>query len=112
MNSNRNSSKGKINLKVNKKAFYINSKFELGNISFKDNWFVPIKIMNALKRRGYSEKMTNSLFIDLKPLIKNTPRSKSKPYDKLDVFYYMDDNILTTKREQFLTALQSFKNKF
>ena len=84
----------------------------LVNISFKDNWFVPIKIVNALKRRGYSELMANSLLTDLKPLIKNTPRSKSKPYDKLDVFYYLDDNILTTKREQFLAALESFKNKF
>lgn len=82
------------------------------NISFKDNWFVPIKIVNTLKRRGYSELMANSLLADLKPLIKSTPRSKSKPYDKLDVFYYLDDNILTTKREQFLNALQSFKNKF
>lgn len=82
------------------------------NISFKDNWFVPIKIVNTLKRRGYSELMANSLLADLKPFIKNTPRSKSKPYDKLDVFYYLDDNILTTKREQFLNALQSFKNKF
>ena len=82
------------------------------NISFKDNWFVPIKIVNTLKRRGYSELMANSLLADLKPLIKNTTRSKSKPYDKLDVFYYLDDNILTTKREQFLNALQSFKNKF
>lgn len=84
----------------------------LVNISFKDNWFVPIKIVNALKRRGYSELMANSLLADLKPLIKNTARSKSKPYDKLDVFYYLDDNILTTKREQFLVALESFKNKF
>lgn len=82
------------------------------NISFKDNWFVPIKIMNALKRRGYSELMANSLFADLKPFIKHTPRSKSKPYDKLDVFYFLDENIITSKREAFLNALESFKNKF
>ena len=36
MNTNRNNSKNKINLKVNKKAFYNNTKLELENISFKD----------------------------------------------------------------------------
>lgn len=36
----------------------------------------------------------------------------TKTYDKPDVFYYLDENIITTKREQFLTALESFKNKF
>lgn len=82
------------------------------NISFKDNWFVPIKIKNSLKRRGYSELMADSLLADLKPFVKNTPRSKSKPYDKQDVFYYLDENIITTKRELFLNALESFKNKF
>ena len=64
------------------------------------------------ERRGYSESMASSLLADLKPLLKKTPRSKSKPYDKLDVFYYLDENIITTKREQFLNALESFKNKF
>ncbi len=82
------------------------------NISFKDNWFVPIKIKNSLKRRGYSELMADSLLADLKPFVKNTPRSKSKPYDKQDVFYYLDENIITTKCELFLNALESFKNKF
>lgn len=77
-----------------------------------DAWFVPKQINDSLKRRGYSELMANSLFADLKPLLKNTPRSKSKPYDKLDVFYILDDNIITKKREQFLNALEFFKNKF
>ena len=36
MNTNRNNSKNKINLKVNKKAFYNNTKLELENISFKE----------------------------------------------------------------------------
>lgn len=81
-------------------------------IGLGDSWFVPKGINNTLKRRGYSESMSNSLLVDLKPLLKNTPRSKSKPYDRLDVFYYLDENIITTKREQFLDALESFKNKF
>lgn len=91
---------------------YLPNGLPMIKIGLGDSWFVPKEINNALKRRGYSELMANSLFADLKPLIKNTARSKSKPYDKLDVFYYLDDNILTTKREQFLTALESFKNKF
>ncbi len=82
------------------------------NIGLKDNSFVPVRIIRTLKRRGYSELMVNSLLEDLKPLIKHLPYSKSKPYDKLDVFYHLDDSIITTKREQFLSALESFKNKF
>lgn len=82
------------------------------NIGSGDSWFVPKQINDSLKRRGYSDLMANSLFADLKPLLKNTPRSKSKPYDKLDVFYILDDNIITKKREQFLNALEFFKNKF
>ena len=82
------------------------------NVSFKDNWFVPSRITTSLEGRGYSKYMADSLFANLKPLIKHTARSKSKPYEKMDVFYFLDDNIITTKREKFLGALESFKNKF
>ena len=67
MNSNRYGSKNKINLKVNKKSFYIKtSNYELENISFKNNQYTtsnninsPIKYINNNKIIEKNKKVFN-----------------------------------------------------
>ena len=80
MNTNRYTSKSKINLKVNKKSFYINTNFELENISFKSNknknqYNSPSTKSNKSKI-AYSKKNTQKVNYFMKANYKTDKRNK------------------------------------
>ena len=116
MNSNRNSSKGKINLKVNKKAFYINTKFELGNISFKNNKNIPqynvrttksnknriVYNKNKSQKRNYfimnncnTENMNKKTNIEIYNLKNKLIKNKKWNLFKLEDFLVIEEKIIT-----------------
>jgi len=83
MNTNRCTSKSKINLKVNKKSFYINTNYELENISFKSNknnyqyqYNSPTTKSNKSKI-AYSKKNTQKRNYVMKANYKTDNKSKA-----------------------------------
>ena len=98
MNSNRFSSKNKINLKVNKKSFYINTdNFDIENISFKNNSNFKEKTKHIINTKyligkNYSKKNNYNIEIYNN---KKKIRNKIWNFFKIEDLLIIDEKIIS-----------------